>query len=116
MGLGDEKRQFAKRLRKLARKDRAMERGFSTQLRADGLLIVKPKRRISPISARSVVLFLAALILFKGLAIGHLGLTTYESQLGELSKGTTVEQAGAWVMQPEPASIFVAGILRPYLR
>lgn len=116
MGLGDEKNQFEKRLRKLARKERAMERGFTTQLRTDGLLIVKPKRRGAPISLRSVLLFLAAFIVFKAIAMAELGPATYGAHVAELSQGTVIEQAGAWVMQADPASVAVANYIRPYLR
>ncbi|MCE8005912.1 hypothetical protein [Aestuariivita sp.] len=116
MGLGDEKHQFNKRLRALARKDRAMERGFTTQLRPDGLLIVKPKRRAFAISGRSLVLFAAAFVGFKALAMAELGQATYESHVAELKSGTVIEQVGALVMQPDPASVFVGNHLRPYLR
>lgn len=115
MGLGDEKRQFDKRLRKLNRKSRAMERGFTTQLRADGLLIVKPKRRVAVISMRSVLFFLAAFILFKGLSLAHVGQVTYDANVAELSQGTFAERMGAIVMQSDPASEYVAHHLRRIL-
>lgn len=116
MGLGDERNQFKKRLRALNRKNRAMERGFTTQLRADGLLIVKPKRPRLAISGRSIVLFVAAFIGFKGLALAQVGQVTYDAQVAELAQGTIVEQAGAFVMQSDPASEFVAHHLRTVLK
>ena len=116
MGLGDEKNQFKKRLRKLERQNRAMERGFTTQLRADGLLVVKPKRRGGVISLRSVLFFLAAFVLFKGLSLVHVGQVTYDANAAELAEGTTVERMGAMVMQSDPASEFVAHHLRTILQ
>ncbi|WP_050931145.1 hypothetical protein [Aestuariivita boseongensis] len=116
MGLGDEKNQFKKRLRKLERKNRAMERGFTTQLRSDGLLIVKPKRRSGVISLRSVLFFLAAFILFKGLSLAHVGQVTYDANVAELAGGTFVEQMGAAVMQSDPVSEFVAHHLRTVMK
>ena len=116
MGLGDEKNQFTKRLKRLDRKNRDFERGFTTQLRSDGLLIVKPKRRVFGISGKTVILFLAAFIGFKGLAVAHMGPTTYEDRLAQLEEGTVIEQGAAWVMQPDPASLFVAGHLNKYLK
>lgn len=116
MGLGDEKNQFKKRLRSLERKNRAMERGFTTQLRADGLLVVKPKRRGVTISGKAVLLFLAAFIGFKGLVLAEVGQLTYDEQIAQLSQGTIVEQAGAIVMQSDPASEFVAHHLRTVLQ
>ena len=116
MGLGDEKRQFEKRLRKLERKNRAFERGFTTQLRSDGLLIVKPKRRAIGISGKSVFLFLAAFLCFKGLAVAHMGQATYGDRLAQLNNGTVVEQAAGWVMYPDPATLMVAETIKPYLK
>jgi hypothetical protein len=116
MGLGDEKRQFVKRIKKLERKDRAFDRGFETMLRADGLLIVKPRRRGFGISGKSVFVFLAAFLLFKGLAVAHLGPVTYEERVAQLNSGTFAEKAAAWVMTPDPVSVFVANTINPYLK
>ena len=116
MGLGKEKSQFKKRLRTLERKNRAMERGFTTQLRADGLLVVNPKRRGAVISLRSMVLFAAAFIAFKGLTLAHVGQITYDGNVAELANGTAIEQMGAFVMQSEPATEFVAHHLRTVLK
>lgn len=116
MGLGKEKNQFQKRLRSLDRKNRAMERGFTTQLRADGLLVVKPKRRVYGVSLRSVVLFLAAFICFKGFALSQVGQVTYDAKVAELAQGTVVEQLGALVMQSDPVSEFVATHLRNFIK
>jgi len=115
MGLSQEQDQFKKRLRALERKNRAMERGFTTHLRADGLLIVKPKRRGSVISLRAVILFLAAFVLFKGLSLAHVGQVTYDANVAELASGTAVERAGAFVMQTDPLSAYVAHHLRTFM-
>ncbi len=116
MGLGKEKNQFKKRLRTLERRTRAMERGFTTQLRADGLLVVKPKRRAFGISSRAVFLFLAAFICFKGFTLSQVGQVTYDAKVAELAQGTFVEQAGALVMQSDPVSEFVAAHLRSFIK
>ena len=116
MGLGQENSQFKKRLKALERKNRALERGFTTQLRADGLLIIKPKRRRSVVSLRSVILFLAAFVLFKGLSLAHVGQVTYDANVAELASGTPVEQVGAIVMKSDPVSEFVAHHLRTFLK
>lgn len=116
MGLGAEKSQFKKRLRALQRKNRAMERGFTTQLRADGLLMVKPKRRPWAISPRSLFFFLAAFVCFKGFALSQVGQVTYDAQVADLAQGTLVEQAGAFVMQSDPLSEFVASHIRNFIK
>ncbi|TNF59472.1 MAG: hypothetical protein EP307_10375 [Rhodobacteraceae bacterium] len=111
-----ERAQFAKRLRRLARKHDAMSRGYETRIRPDGLLIVRPRRRSSGISLKSVIIFLAAFILFKGLVLAEVGQGTYENRLVAMQSGTWVEQAGAVVMQIDPATRYVAGFLAPFLR
>ncbi|MFK7753486.1 MAG: hypothetical protein AB8B51_13145 [Sedimentitalea sp.] len=107
---------FQVRLNGLMRKHRAMSRGYSARLRHDGLIITKPKRKASPISGRSVFLFLLAFIMFKGFVIASTGPITYSERVAQLQAGTVVEQAGAFVMQIEPVSEFVAMKIGPILR
>ena len=65
--MSDAQLQFQNRLRHLERKHhKTATRGYSTKMRADGLIVVKPNRAKSRISGKSVLLFVAAFILFKG--------------------------------------------------
>ncbi|MFV0514471.1 MAG: hypothetical protein ACK5MY_12720 [Jhaorihella sp.] len=108
--------QFNKRLRRLDRKYRAMERGYTTYLRPDGLIVAKPQGSRPRLPVKAVVMCLAGLILFKALLIAHLGTAVYDERVGQLRSGTLVEQAGAWVMRIDPASGWIAGHLRQILR
>lgn len=115
--MSDAQLQFQNRLRHLERKHhKTMTRGYSTKMRPDGLIVVKPNRAKSRISGRSILLFVAAFILFKGFLIANIGEVGYQDRIDRLKDGTSVEKAGAWVMQIEPASTWVAQKIGPVLR
>lgn len=107
---------FEHRLRRLMRKHRAMSRGYTTSLRPDGLIVAKPKRRASPVSLRSVILFLVAFVLFKGFLIANIGPQAYSERVARLMDGTAIEQAGGVVMQIDPLSQMVSEKIGPILR
>lgn len=107
---------FDQRLRRLGRKHRAMARGYTTRMRSDGLIVVKPKRAPSPISRRSLFLFFAAFFLFKGFLLASLGSDTFDERVERLASGTMAEQAGGWVMQADPVTQFIARQIGPLLR
>jgi len=63
-----------------------------------------------------VILFLLALLAFKGFLIASLGPDAYNERVDKLQNGTMIEKAGAWVMHIEPASDFIAQQIGPILR
>jgi hypothetical protein len=108
--------QFDERLRLLSRKHRAMSHGYVTQIQSDGLIIARPRRQSSRVSARAVLLFVLAFFGFKAFLVANLGPRTYDDRLARLNEGTIVEQAGAFVMQADPVTMYVAGQIGPILR
>lgn len=106
---------FNKRLRRLGRKHRAMQNGYATLVRPDGLIVAKPRRTGSPLSFRPLIYCLAGLLLFKGILMAQLGPGVYLDRLERLQAGTAVEQAGAWVMQPDRASEWISGQIKALL-
>lgn len=108
--------EFETRLRRLMRKHRAMSRGYTMRMQSDGLIVAKPRRSASPISGRSILIFLAAFLIFKGFLIANLGGEGYDDRISRLESGTMVEQAGALAMQSDPISDLIASKLRPLLR
>ncbi|WP_458878647.1 hypothetical protein [Arenibacterium sp. CAU 1754] len=106
--------EFETRLRRLMRKHRAMSNGYTMRMQPDGLIVAKP-RRASRISGRSVLIFLAAFLLFKGFLIANLGAEGYGERISRLESGTFVEKAGAFAMQIDPLSELVSQKLRPLL-
>ncbi len=107
---------FDRRVRRLNRKHEAMSRGYTTKLRKDGLIVVQPQRAQVRLPLKFLFLVFVALILFKGFLMASLGTEAYGERVAGLAGGTTVEQVGAWVMQPEPATEFVAAQIGLILR
>ena len=110
------KSQFDTRLRTLGRKHSAMANGYTPKLRADGLIVIKPKRAKSRISLKAVVLAALGFIAFKAFLLASLGPDAYTDRVAKLNNGTFIEQGGAWVMQIDPATQFAADMVGPTLR
>ena len=108
--------EFDQRLRRLVRKHTAMARGYKHRMRPDGLIVVQPRRNAPRLSIRAVLIFLAAFFIFKGFLIANLGPAGHTDRVDRLVAGSAFEKAGAWVMQIDPASRFVADTLGPILR
>ena len=112
------KEHFESRLSTLGRKHAAMAKGYITKTRRDGLIIVQPKRTRRARTARPIkglVLLAAGVIAFKGLILAAVGPLEYNERLAKMAQGTQIEQGGAWVMQIDPATEFIAGLLGPLL-
>ena len=114
--MSEERHQFLSRVRRLERKHDAMSYGNSTRIRSDGLIVVAPKKIQSRISARSVVLFLAAFLVFKGFLVASIGLDGYQDRLGKLQTGSVLEQGGAMIMIADPLTQMIAQQIGPILR
>lgn len=112
----EEQVQFDRRIQRLSRKHQSMSRGYATRMRADGLIITTPRRSGVPVPVRAILFVFLALFAFKGFLLASIGPDSYADRVQRLSDGTVVEQAGAWVMQIEPASAFIASQIGPILR
>lgn len=99
---------FDRRVRVLNRKHDAMSTGYTTMLRKDGLIVVQPARARARFPFKFLFILVVGLILFKGFVLASVGPEGYDTRVAALAEGTTVEKAGAWVMQSEPATQFVA--------
>jgi len=114
--MSEERHQFLSRVRRLEHKHDAMNHGCSARMRSDGLIVVGPKKIQSRISARSVFLFLAAFLVFKGFLIASIGLDGYQDRLVKLQTGSVLEQGGAMIMYADPLSQMIAQQIGPILR
>ncbi|MEP2030906.1 MAG: hypothetical protein ABJI96_19590 [Paracoccaceae bacterium] len=101
-------RLFKERLHRLARKHHAMGKGYVMRLMPDGLMVPEPVRLRIELPYRVTTLLIVALLVFKGFLIASLGTQPYQDRLFTLDGGTLVEQAGAWIMQPDRISVFIA--------
>lgn len=110
------KDQFTIRLNALGHKHRAMSRGYTTVMRSDGLIVIKPCKRRIQIPIKGIALLLLGFFFFKAFMIASVGVVTYGERVAILNNGTFVEQGGAWVMTPEPVSQTIANYMGPLLR
>jgi hypothetical protein len=99
---------FEQRVRHLATKHRRMAQGIAHRMGRDGLITAHPRRRMPSFPLRGLMILLAAAFLFKAFLYASLGASVYEQRVGLLAGGSIVEQGGAWVMQADPATIWVA--------
>lgn len=107
---------FASRIKNVQRKHVRMAQGYDAKVGRDGLIVFRPKRRKAGIPLRWIVVALAGMIVFKGLIMANLGAVSYGERVEALRAGTMVEQMGALVMQPDPASSFMAQKLAPIFK
>ncbi|WP_299688373.1 hypothetical protein [uncultured Tateyamaria sp.] len=105
---------FQTRVGTVQRQHKAMSHGYTTEMRGDGLIVVKPKRAMRRgFPLRGLLVLVLGFFAFKGFMLASLGEVTYNERVAKLGNGTMVEQAGAWVMQTEPLTTFLAGFIEP---
>ncbi len=100
---------FDKRLKRIVRRhEKITTTGAVRSVNADGLIVAKPRlyRPRFPLKGLLAVLFLG--FLFKGFLLAYLGDDGYAERVASLQGGSTMEQVGAWVMQPDPVTAFAA--------
>ncbi len=99
---------FDKRLKRIVRRHEKMSNGVVKSVSSDGLIVAKPRlyRPRFPLKGLLAVLFLG--FLFKGFLFAYLGEADYLQRVAALQSGTVLEQAGAWVMQPDPVTVLAA--------
>jgi hypothetical protein len=104
--------EFDKRLRRIDRKRRKLARGYVTYVDKNGLVNYRPRRGFR-LPLKGVLLFVLGFFGFKGVVLTNLGPDTYSERVQALGEGTVVEQAGAWLMQADPLTQFIAQTLWP---
>ncbi|WP_037293066.1 hypothetical protein [Roseobacter sp. CCS2] len=99
---------FDKRLKRIVRRHDKMSNGVVKSINSDGLIVAKPRlyRPRFPLKGLLAVLFLG--FLFKGFLFAYLGEAEYIERVAALQGGSVLEQAGAWVMQPDPVTVIAA--------
>ncbi|HVG49455.1 MAG TPA: hypothetical protein VM899_15130 [Rubellimicrobium sp.] len=103
---------FDQRVTQLTTKHRLLAEGVSYRIGPDGLITAHPSRRFLPrFPSRGLMLLLATAFAFKAALLVASGDAAYTARLAELAQGRGVEQAMAWVMQPDPVTqAIVSGI------
>lgn len=105
---------FQKRLRRIIRRHNRMQHGVTHVMRKDGLIEARPRVYNPRFPLRGLLMLFGAAFFFKGFILASLGEGVYDARVGQLAEGTLVEQAGAWVMQADAITLFVAGALKGF--
>lgn len=107
--------QFEKRLDSLERKHKELANGYVAKINPDGLITVEPKQQRGGRWTRFLLAVGAAVIMFKALALAFNGPAVYDTRVETLASGTAFEKACAWVMQADPVTVYVAGLINGFL-
>lgn len=103
---------FTSRLRKIDKRNRRLAEGWKPRLNRNGLITLEPARRVR-LPLFTPLFVLAGFFVFKGYLLAALGAPAYAEKIALLGAGTFVERAGAWTMQVDPLTGWVAQLLAP---
>jgi len=103
---------FDERLGRIAKRHRKLAHGYVNQLGSDGLITARPVRRFR-FPWKFMIVIAAFCLLVKGATFAALGEATYSQRVATLSQGSVAERAGAFLMQADPVTHWVAGVMHP---
>ena len=104
---------FDKRLKEINRRHDKMSNGVVRSVNSDGLIVARPRAYRPRFPLKGLLVVLAIGFLFKGFLFAYLGEEGYGERVAVLQSGTAIEQAGAWVMQIDPVTRFLAALMGP---
>ncbi len=102
---------FERRLNRISRVHERHSNGPTRRVIKNGIIVeqasyFQPKFPTKAIAALFVLSFF-----FKSYVYAELGAGEYAERLALLQNASTVEQMGAWVLQADPVTVFVGGLL-----
>lgn len=107
--------EFDRRMRRISRRHSQLSRGYVTSVNDDGLVVAKPRRRMSKRTVRTLIFLAFALLAFKSFLHANLGDAAYNERLAGLSEGSQFEQVGAWLMTADPVTRALSAQIVAYL-
>ena len=100
---------FDARMARITRQHQRLAKGYVTKVTKDGLIVHRPRRRVAPyIPWRSVLGLLVVGMAVKVLMFVNLGPETYDARVATLMAGTQFEQVGAYLLQADQATLWLA--------
>jgi hypothetical protein len=100
---------FDQRVSRIHDRHRTLAGGASYRIDSDGLITAVPHRRFVPrFPSKGLLLLVGGAFAFKAALFVASGEATYNSRLAEMASGRPVEQAIAWLMQPDPVTRAIA--------
>jgi len=106
---------FDNRLRKIDSKHRKIALGYTTRVGDDGLIVIRPRRRGIRVPLKGLALLVLGFFGLKGLMLAQIGIQGYSERVGTLQQGSIVENLGAWIMQADAFTIWVAQQVAPLI-
>ena len=101
---------FDRRLKRIVRNHQRMSHGVVHSVNSNGLIVARPRIYNPKFPIKGLLLTVVAMFAFKGFLFASLGAETFDARVAELAAGSTVEKAGAWVMQADMATVAIAGL------
>lgn len=101
-------KNFAIRLDRIDRRHRDVSDGYITSVNHDGLIIAVRRRRKVRVPYAGLALVALGIIAIKALAVVQMGEEGYAARIEGLASGSQIERVGAWVMQADPLTQWVA--------
>ncbi len=98
---------FDKRLKRIVRRHDKMANGVVRTVGSDGLIVARPRSYTPRFPLKGILLLVVVGFLFKGFLFAGMGAETYNSRVGLLLQGSTVEKVGAWFLQADPATVYI---------
>ncbi len=100
---------FDKRLKRIVRRhDRIASGGAVKTVTSDGLIVARPRVYKPKFPLKGLLAVIVLGFLFKGFVFASLGADGYAERVDALKQGSVMEQAGAWIMQADPATVMIA--------
>ncbi len=108
-------RNFDKRQKSVRKKHRQMAQGYVTKLGRNGVIQHTPRRHLPSLSLPMLMTLTVGFLSFKSFLFVSLGDVGYQTRVDALSDGTIFEKAGAFMMQVEPATMWISSHFVPLL-
>ncbi|MEL6607467.1 MAG: hypothetical protein AAFO93_01020 [Pseudomonadota bacterium] len=100
--------RFDKRIGRIEKKHKQLSRGnYTTVLRDDGLMVLKPRRRYGARTLTLLACVAVGAIVFKAATFTMLGEATFNARVAQLAAGTPIEAQIARVVAMEPVTEWV---------
>ena len=107
-----EHKPFENRVGRIVQQRRRLAGGYGLTVDSNNLIVPRPQHVTLVFPWRGLCLALLIGLAFKAYLLATFAAPAYADRLAILETGRPVERAGAWVMQPDPASVALARVIR----
>ncbi len=107
--------RFERRSNAVRTKHLQMADGFVTRINGNGVLVQVPAKRRGGLSVGTLLIALLCAVLIKAMNYLQLGESAYAARTAELAQGSSLEQAGAFILQMDPATLWIAQQIATFL-